>query len=50
MMTRLKEWEAENSRLKKMYTEECLKSDILRDVLEKWVTVSSSLSYYKMKG
>jgi len=27
--------EAENSRLKKMYAEERLKSDILKDVLEK---------------
>jgi len=35
MMTRLKELEAENSRLKKMYAEERLKSDILKDVLEK---------------
>lgn len=35
MMTRLKELEAENNRLKKMYAEERLKADILRDVLEK---------------
>ena len=35
MMTRLKELEAENSRLKKMYAEERLKAEILREVLEK---------------
>lgn len=35
MMTRLKELEAENSRLKKMYAEERLKSEILKEVLEK---------------
>jgi putative transposase len=35
MMTRLKELEAENNRLKKMYAEERLKSEILREVLEK---------------
>ncbi len=37
-MTRLKELEAENSRLKKMYAEERLKSDIIKDVLEKKLT------------
>lgn len=35
MMTRLKELEQENSRLKKMYAEERLKADILKEVLEK---------------
>lgn len=35
MVTKLKELEAENSRLKKMYAEERLKSEILREVLEK---------------
>lgn len=35
MMTRLKELEAENNRLKKMYADERLKSEILREVLEK---------------
>lgn len=35
MMTRLKELELENSRLKKMYAEERLKAEILREVLEK---------------
>ena len=35
MITRLKELEHENSRLKKMYAEERLKADILREVLEK---------------
>ncbi len=35
MMTRLKELESENARLKKMYAEERLKSEILREVLEK---------------
>lgn len=37
MMKRLKELEAENSRLKKMYAEEKLKSDIRQEALEgKW--------------
>lgn len=35
MITKLKELEAENARLKKMYAEERLKADILREVLEK---------------
>lgn len=35
MITKLKELEAENTRLKKMYAEERLKADILREVLEK---------------
>jgi len=35
MMTRLKELETENNRLKKMYAEERLKAEILREVLEK---------------
>lgn len=35
MMTRLKELEAENTRLKRMYADERLKSDILQDVLLK---------------
>lgn len=35
MITRLKELELENTRLKKMYAEERLKADILREVLEK---------------
>jgi putative transposase len=35
MMTRLKELESENARLKKMYAEERLKSETLREVLEK---------------
>lgn len=34
MMTRLKELEAENARLKKMYAEECLISQIRKDALE----------------
>ena len=33
MMARVKELEAENSRLKKMYAEERLKADILQDAL-----------------
>lgn len=33
MMTRLKELEAENARLKRMYADERLKADILQDVL-----------------
>ena len=35
MMTRLKELESENTRLKKMYAEERLRADILKEVLEK---------------
>ena len=35
MMSRLKELEAENARLKKMYAEERLKADILKEVLGK---------------
>ena len=35
MMSRLKELEAENQRLKKMYAEERLKSDILQDAMSK---------------
>ncbi len=35
MMARMKEWEAENARLKKMYAEERLKADILKEYLGK---------------
>ncbi len=35
MMSRLKELEAENARLKKMYAEEQLKGDILKEILGK---------------
>ena len=35
MMTMLKELEAENARLKRMYADERLKSDILQDALSK---------------
>ena len=35
MMSRLKELEAENSRLKKMYSEERLKAEILEEAIEK---------------
>lgn len=35
MITKLKELEAENARLKKMYAEERLRADILKEVLEK---------------
>ncbi len=35
MMSRLKELEVENSRLKKMYAEERLKAEILKEALEK---------------
>ena len=35
MMTRLKELDAENARLKRMYADERLKSDILQDALLK---------------
>ncbi len=35
MMSRLKELEAENSRLKKMYAEERLKAEILKETIEK---------------
>ena len=37
MMSRMKELEAENARLKKMYTEERLKADILQEAMaKKW--------------
>ncbi len=37
MIARLKELEAENARLKKMYAEERLKSDILKEAIaKKW--------------
>ena len=35
MMSRLKELESENSRLKKMYAEERLKAEILKEAIEK---------------
>ncbi len=35
LMARLKELEAENSRLKKLYAEERLKADIMQDALQK---------------
>ena len=35
MITKLKELELENTRLKKMYADERLKAEILREVLEK---------------
>lgn len=35
MMSRLKELEAENNRLKKMYAEERLNAEILKEALEK---------------
>lgn len=35
MMSRMKELEAENSRLKKMYAEERLKAEILKEAIEK---------------
>ncbi len=35
MMSRLKALEAENSRLKKMYAEERLKAEILKEAIEK---------------
>ena len=35
MITKLKELEAENTSLKKMYADERLKAEILREVLEK---------------
>ena len=37
MMTRMKELESENARLKKMYAEERLKADILQEAItKKW--------------
>ena len=37
MIARLKELEAENARLKKMYADERLKSDILKEAIaKKW--------------
>ena len=35
LMTRLKELEAENARLKRMYADERIKSDVLQDALSK---------------
>ena len=35
MMTRMEELEAENARLKKMYAEERLKAEILKEAIEK---------------
>jgi putative transposase len=35
LISRLKELEVENTRLKKMYADECLKSDILQDAISK---------------
>lgn len=35
MMSRLKELEDENRRLKKMYAEECIKSELRKEALEK---------------
>ena len=35
LMTRMKELEAENARLKKMYAEERLKAEVVREALEK---------------
>ena len=35
MIARLKELEAENKRLKKMYAEECLKAEIIKEAMEK---------------
>ena len=35
LMTRMKELEAENARLKKMYAEEKLKAEVVREALEK---------------
>ena len=35
MMTRMKELESENARLKKMYAEERLKAEILKEAIEK---------------
>ena len=35
LMTRFKELEAENARLKRMYADERLKSDVLQDALSK---------------
>ena len=37
MITKLKELEVENARLKKMYAEERLRADVLKEVLEKKV-------------
>ncbi|GLZ23186.1 hypothetical protein Bpla01_67140 [Burkholderia plantarii] len=35
LMTRMKELEAENARLKKMYAEERIKAEVVREALEK---------------
>lgn len=36
MMAQLKELELANQRLKKMYAEECLKTEAVREAIEKW--------------
>jgi len=41
MMSRLKELEDENCRLKKMHAEECLKSKIIQEAMTKKVVKSS---------
>ena len=43
MMTRLKELEAENARLKRMYADERLKSDILQDALSTFDAINDQL-------
>ncbi|CAB3697150.1 IS3 family transposase ISShfr8 [Achromobacter pestifer] len=40
LMTRMKELDAENARLKKMYAEERLKAEILKEAIEKVVRPS----------
>jgi putative transposase len=42
MMSRMKELEEENRRLKKMYLEEKLKAEIVSEALERWFQVPSA--------
>ncbi len=45
LMKRLKELEAENARLKKMYAEERLKAELAREVIEKSCNASPTPCY-----
>ncbi|WP_201500638.1 IS3-like element ISPar2 family transposase [Psychrobacter arcticus] len=47
LISRLKELEVENARLKKMYADECLKSDILQDAMSKSGSAAWACHYIK---
>lgn len=50
LMTRMKELEAENARLKKMYAEERLKADVLKEAIEKKVVRPSQRREMAMRA